>query len=181
MRPDALQQAVTKMEQRGVDGRAIAVFEDYWRQLADGAHGYIAESDISPLTEVPELRQVDVDDDQRAEALRRVAVIKLNGGLGTSMGMSGPKSALVASIMLCLVMSAIGGRPAMVTAAAGSIALVVGPMVQVHGPGYILPAVLLAGGLDPDNVADAIATARPIPESPPVMRARLPASRSRPT
>ena len=58
-----------------------------------------------------------------------------------------PKSALVASIMLCLVMSAIGGRPAMVTAAAGSIALVVGQMVQVHGPGYILPAVLLAGGL----------------------------------
>lgn len=96
MRPDALQQAVTKMEQRGVDGRAIAVFEDYWHQLADGAHGYIAESDIAPLTEVPELRQVDVDDDQRAEALRRVAVIKLNGGLGTSMGMSGPKSALVA-------------------------------------------------------------------------------------
>lgn len=58
-----------------------------------------------------------------------------------------PKSALVASIMLCLVMSAIGGRPAMVTAAAGSIALVVGPMVEAHGAGYILPAVLLAGAL----------------------------------
>lgn len=58
-----------------------------------------------------------------------------------------PTSALVSSIVLCLVMSAIGGRPAMVTAAAGSIALVVGPMVQAHGAGYILPTVLLAGAI----------------------------------
>lgn len=56
-----------------------------------------------------------------------------------------PKTALVSSIVLCLVMSVLGGRPAMVTAAAGSIALVVGPMVQAHGTGYILPTILLAG------------------------------------
>src|SRR6478609_12102611 len=49
-----------------------------------------------------------------------------------------PKVALVASIVLCLVMSVLGGRPAMVTAAAGSIALVIGPMVKVHGIGNIL-------------------------------------------
>jgi sulfate permease, SulP family len=56
-----------------------------------------------------------------------------------------PKVALVASITLGLVMSALGGRPAMVTAAAGSIALVIGPMVKVHGVGYILPTIILAG------------------------------------
>jgi len=56
-----------------------------------------------------------------------------------------PKVALVSSIVLCLVMSALGGRPAMVTAAAGSIALVIGPMVKLHGVGYILPTILLAG------------------------------------
>src|ERR1700710_1761691 len=56
-----------------------------------------------------------------------------------------PKVALVASIVLCLVMSVLGGRPAMVTAAAGSIALVIGPMVKLHGVGYILPTVILAG------------------------------------
>ena len=33
----------------------------------------------------------------------------------------------------------------MVTAAAGSVALVIGPMVHQHGAQYILPAVLLAG------------------------------------
>lgn len=42
-------------------------------------------------------------------------------------------------------MSVFGGRPAMVTAAAGSVALVIGPMVHQHGVGYILPAVILAG------------------------------------
>jgi len=56
-----------------------------------------------------------------------------------------PKVALVASIVLCLVMSVLGGRPAMVTAAAGSIALVIGPMVHLHGVGYILPTIILAG------------------------------------
>ncbi|HEX7683490.1 MAG TPA: SulP family inorganic anion transporter [Trinickia sp.] len=56
-----------------------------------------------------------------------------------------PRSALFASVVLLVVMSLFGGRPAMVTAAAGSVALVVGPMVRVHGAGYILPAVLLGG------------------------------------
>jgi SulP family sulfate permease len=56
-----------------------------------------------------------------------------------------PKVALVSSIVLCLVMSVLGGRPAMVTAAAGSIALVIGPMVKLHGVGYILPTIILAG------------------------------------
>src|SRR5258706_2134542 len=56
-----------------------------------------------------------------------------------------PKVALVASVVLGLVMSALGGRPAMVTAAAGSIALVIGPMVKVYGVGYILPTVIFAG------------------------------------
>ncbi|OZI18745.1 hypothetical protein CAL26_13680 [Bordetella genomosp. 9] len=56
-----------------------------------------------------------------------------------------PRAALFASVVLLVVTSLFGGRPAMVTAAAGSVALVVGPMVNAHGTGYILPAVLLAG------------------------------------
>ena len=56
-----------------------------------------------------------------------------------------PKVALIASIVLAFVMSVLGGRPAMVTAAAGSVALVIGPMVKLHGVGYILPTILLAG------------------------------------
>ena len=58
-----------------------------------------------------------------------------------------PKAALVASIVLCLAMSVLGGRPATVTAAAGAVALVIGPMVETHGAGYILPTVVLAGAI----------------------------------
>ncbi len=56
-----------------------------------------------------------------------------------------PQVSLIASVVLCLAMSVLGGRPAMVTAAAGSVAPVIGPMVHQHGVGYILPAVILAG------------------------------------
>ncbi len=56
-----------------------------------------------------------------------------------------PKVSLIASVVLCLAMSFLGGRPAMVTAAAGSVALVIGPMVHQHAVQYILPAVVLAG------------------------------------
>lgn len=56
-----------------------------------------------------------------------------------------PGTGLLASVVLCLTLSVAGGRPAMVTAAAGSVALVAGPLVRVHGLPYLLPAVLLCG------------------------------------
>ncbi|WP_370738826.1 SulP family inorganic anion transporter, partial [Enterobacter sp. IF2SW-P2] len=56
-----------------------------------------------------------------------------------------PKGSRIAAVVLCLALSVLGGRPAMVTAAAGSVALVIGPMVHQHGVQYILPAVLMAG------------------------------------
>ncbi|MGN7246101.1 UTP--glucose-1-phosphate uridylyltransferase [Janibacter anophelis] len=89
-------EAVRRMVDRGVDRRAITVFEDYWDQLAAGAQGIVREDEIEPLVDVPELAAIEVGDDERRAALAQVAVVKLNGGLGTSMGMSGPKAALVA-------------------------------------------------------------------------------------
>lgn len=56
-----------------------------------------------------------------------------------------PQVSLVASVVLAVSMSFLGGRPAMVTAAAGSVALVVAPLVKDHGVQYLLPTVLLAG------------------------------------
>ncbi|HWT33205.1 MAG TPA: SulP family inorganic anion transporter [Microbacterium sp.] len=56
-----------------------------------------------------------------------------------------PQVSLVASVVLAVSMSFLGGRPAMVTAAAGSVALVVAPLVKEHGVQYLLPAVVLAG------------------------------------
>jgi SulP family sulfate permease len=60
-----------------------------------------------------------------------------------------PKVSLIASVVLCLAMSFLGGRPAMVTAAAGSVALVIGPMVHQHG---VHPACGGAGRDDSDPV-----------------------------
>lgn len=56
-----------------------------------------------------------------------------------------PMVSLVSSIVLALSMSILGGRPAVITAAAGSVALVIAPLVHDHGVKYVLPTVILAG------------------------------------
>ena len=56
-----------------------------------------------------------------------------------------PKVSLIASVVLAISMTFLGGRPAMITAAAGAVALVVAPLVHTHGVEYLLPTVILAG------------------------------------
>lgn len=58
-----------------------------------------------------------------------------------------PRSALLASVVLTFSMTFVGARSAMVTAAAGSVALVVAPLVEEHGTQYLLPTIVLAGAL----------------------------------
>jgi UTP--glucose-1-phosphate uridylyltransferase len=53
----------------------------------------IPEDSIEPV-DMPSLRDVEVSDDDAADAVRGTVVIKLNGGLGTSMGMDRAKSLL---------------------------------------------------------------------------------------
>ncbi len=88
-----LQQATAKMAAAGVDEVAIETFAHYYRLLEHGETGLIPESTIEPV-EVESLADVEVDDEAAREAIRRTAVIKLNGGLGTSMGMDRAKSLL---------------------------------------------------------------------------------------
>ena len=94
MSVSGLAAAQAAMQAHGVAADAIRVFADYYRQLESGAQGYIPESSITPLTEVAALAPGQSTDRERREALAKVAVIKLNGGLGTSMGLAGAKSAL---------------------------------------------------------------------------------------
>ena len=88
-----LKSATDKMRDAGIDATAIEVFAHYYRQLEHGETGMIPESAIDPL-DMDSLEDVEVDPEAAAEALRRTAVIKLNGGLGTSMGMDRAKSLL---------------------------------------------------------------------------------------
>src|SRR4028119_1830308 len=94
MSDEGLRQAKEAMHAGGVHPRAISVFEHYYRELESGATGMIAESDIDPLVDPPRLLDLDIDADAAREAMQQMVVIKLNGGLGTSMGMDRAKSLL---------------------------------------------------------------------------------------
>lgn len=56
-----------------------------------------------------------------------------------------PQVGLFASFVIGIVIAFAGGRPAMISAAAGSVALVAAPLVAAHGLPYLLAAGLLAG------------------------------------
>jgi sulfate permease, SulP family len=56
-----------------------------------------------------------------------------------------PQVGLFASFVIGVVIAFTGGRPAMISAAAGSVALVAAPLVHAHGLSYLLAAGLLAG------------------------------------
>ncbi len=94
MSREGLALAVDRMRARGMGPEAIKVFEYYYGQLEGGAGGTIREDSIEPLADIQALGEVRTTDDDVRRALGQTAVIKLNGGLGTSMGMSGAKSAL---------------------------------------------------------------------------------------
>lgn len=58
-----------------------------------------------------------------------------------------PEVGLFASFVIGIVLAFFGGRPAMISGAAGSVALVAAALVHGHGLQYLLAATLLAGGL----------------------------------
>jgi UTP--glucose-1-phosphate uridylyltransferase len=93
---DGLRAAVDKMRTEGVADAAINAFEHYYRQLEEGETGLVPEDSIEPVTEVPRLDELPHDEQAEHEALRSAIVLRLNGGLGTSMGLSRAKSLLEA-------------------------------------------------------------------------------------
>lgn len=56
-----------------------------------------------------------------------------------------PEVGLFASFIIGIVISFTGGRPAMISGAAGSVALVAATLVRSHGLDYLLAATLMAG------------------------------------
>lgn len=94
MSDSGLRRAQHAMASAGVTPTAIDVFTHYYRELEAGATGLIREETIDPLLDPPRLADVEVDPAAAREAFGRTAIIKLNGGLGTSMGMDTAKSLL---------------------------------------------------------------------------------------
>lgn len=56
-----------------------------------------------------------------------------------------PMVGLYASFLIAVIISIVGGRPAMISAATGAIALLVTPLVSEYGVDYLLAATILMG------------------------------------
>ncbi|RTZ97367.1 MAG: UTP--glucose-1-phosphate uridylyltransferase, partial [Deltaproteobacteria bacterium] len=85
-----------KMTAHGLAPVVVDTFAYYYRQVATGETGLISDRDIRPVQPDEIVSYADLDrwvPVGRAAADKAV-MIRLNGGLGTSMGLSGPKSLL---------------------------------------------------------------------------------------
>lgn len=71
---------------------AIHSFQHYYRSLVDGATGMIDGADALPVDDLPDAERLEGYWEAGRDALDSTVIIALNGGLGTSMGMRGPKS-----------------------------------------------------------------------------------------
>src|SRR5699024_8900899 len=56
-----------------------------------------------------------------------------------------PMVGLYASFLIAVIISFVGGRPAMISAATGAIALLIVPLVNDYGVDYLLAATILMG------------------------------------
>jgi hypothetical protein len=105
-----------KMQADGMSDAAIASFRYNYEQLVQGVTGLLPESEIQPVTTLPSLESLKRAraghrfaarlSDARARAaaaasgdkaqalLAKTCILKLNGGLGTSMGLEKAKSLL---------------------------------------------------------------------------------------
>jgi UTP--glucose-1-phosphate uridylyltransferase len=85
-----------KMAKAGLRPLVIDTFAHYYRKLAGGATGLIHDADIQPVApaEIPNFSALAGYAPAGERLLPRTVRIVLNGGLGTSMGLIGPKSLL---------------------------------------------------------------------------------------
>lgn len=83
----------TKMTAAGMGDAAIRAFRRNYEALLRNETGMIPENDISPADQLASLESLPATPAD-ADLLAQAVVIKLNGGLGTSMGLQGPKSLL---------------------------------------------------------------------------------------
>ena len=98
-RHDDFKQVSDKMRQAGLSELAIDQFHYYYNELKSGTTGLISGSDISSVAQLPDAAADKIANNEDfhkkgAQALDHTCVIKLNGGLGTGMGLDRAKSLL---------------------------------------------------------------------------------------
>jgi SulP family sulfate permease len=114
---------------------------------------HLADHRSTPLS-VALTHPVDVRTALRSPRLLRTEVL---GGLVVALALIpeaisfsviagvDPRVGLFASVTMAITISVVGGRPAMISAATGAVALVVAPVAKTYGLDYLIATVLLAG------------------------------------
>src|SRR2546423_12242450 len=93
--PGYVAAVVAKAEAGGIHGAELAALCRRLRQLGEQDAGLLPSEVLEPLASLPHLDELpEPSPGQARDVLDRLVIIKLNGGLGTSMGLSGPKSLL---------------------------------------------------------------------------------------
>ena len=90
----SIEQFVIRMRTAQLDEAAIAAFADAYTQLARGATGMMPEASIRAVTQLPQLAELAGYAQAGHTALAKTVVLRLNGGLGTGMGLEQAKSLL---------------------------------------------------------------------------------------
>lgn len=91
---DPVPLALRKLERDGAAPALIHSFRRNMQHLLDGETGLLPESALEPVPTLPVLADLDASAGAGGTALPHTLVIKLNGGLGTGMGLERAKSLL---------------------------------------------------------------------------------------
>ena len=87
--------ALEAMRAAGAPGLAVRTFALHLRRVLDGADGWVPEAGLAPVGAVPQADALDPGLAAVGRAhLHRAVILKLNGGLGTSMGLRRCKALL---------------------------------------------------------------------------------------
>ena len=84
---NALRAGVARMRAEGLPEPAIRGFASRFRRFAAGDLGLLPDAELEPVRDV-----VDAARLPRTRGLERTAMMKVNGGLGTSMGLTAAPS-----------------------------------------------------------------------------------------
>jgi UDP-N-acetylglucosamine pyrophosphorylase len=82
----------TKMKAAGENDASIGAFKSNFKVLCSGASTMMPETSLDSVPDLPDFEKLDIT--PRPELLKQTLVLKLNGGLGTGMGLDKAKSLL---------------------------------------------------------------------------------------
>ncbi|MCO5044859.1 MAG: UTP--glucose-1-phosphate uridylyltransferase [Verrucomicrobia bacterium] len=89
-----MEAALRKMEQDGASPAAREAFRHAFLRVKAGETGFIPEDSLIPVRTLPTAAEAAIHRATGERALAQTVILKLNGGLGTSMGLDKAKSLL---------------------------------------------------------------------------------------